>query len=390
VKTRPFFFFALLATILLGLFVYFDIDLVPVDSVDRGSEDVRRNPLLAASLLLQQEGFVVSSKPSLTAMPVGAGTIIMRQSASSLSPAEAKQLADWVDAGNELITEAPPEWTGQRGVPDPILDPLGVRLKSWEPSPPVFGKKRAAGPPGGSFAKIPDSNLSWIEVSPKEGWLQLGFLPSRYLEDTRHTATGWLQGTHGMQALQYKFGKGQVIVLSDSYLFENGSIGDGDNAALLLRLVESPQGSHVWIFFDRSFPPLTTLLWTHARPAVIGVLVFAACWLWWIGRRFGPLLPALFVPRRRLSEHLHAAGRYLWYAGEEKRLYKVMRQNLRQRLLRRHSEWRQLSADDLVQLLATQSQLPAGQIQQALFGNVTADTGRFLNDMRVLSTLSRM
>jgi hypothetical protein len=390
-KPRAGFLYALLVAAVLALLFYRFVDLVPEDSIEDASDQVWRNPLLAAELLLKAEGYTVQSQPSLISTPTGKGTIIMRQPASSLSPEEARRLIAWVKAGNQLITEAPPEWTGIRGVPDPVMDALGVRLRSYAPDKKAGAAEEpppqaAKGRPGET---LPEDDGMWLQPSPDEGWLQVGFNPYRYVEDTRHTAAGWLQGTHGRQALQYDFGAGKVVVVSDSQLFENRQIDKLDNAALLLRLVEPPKGGKIWIFFDRRFPPLRALIWQHARPAVIATLVFAACWLWWSASRFGALLPPVYSPRRRLSEHLHAAGRYLWFAGEEKRLYKVVRQSLRQRLLRRNTEWRQLSADALATILAEQSGLPVEAIRRALFATPEHDTGRFLADMRLLMQLGR-
>ncbi|HYE14174.1 MAG TPA: hypothetical protein VD968_07015, partial [Pyrinomonadaceae bacterium] len=118
-----------------------------------------------------------------------------------------------------------------------------------------------------------------------------------------------LDGRHGPGALlvDYAYGRGRVVVLSDPYIVSNGGINRADNLILATNVVTSGGGP---IAFDEyhqgyggarnelfSYFAGTPILWMFAQA---GVIVLAVVWT--RGRRFARPLPAPRVDRRSKLE----------------------------------------------------------------------------------------
>lgn len=387
-KTRNYFYFALAAVALLGAFIYFDIDFVPLEGSDHPSAEASHDHYLAAGRLLEHRGHPVTYLPNYQAAPPGRGALLLIQPGNSLAPKQADKLLAWVRQGNLLLMTASGE-PGSEHVGDPLLDPLGARAV-------VDTKKRAAASPlirrltDALGAKEKPQEFPWLHVGTQEGDLQTSFLSHNTLDDSKDKAEWGMGDKNGVHVLSYAVGDGHILVLSDSQLFRNDEIGKADNAALLLNLVEIPEHQRVWLVFNGHYPTLSHLIWQYGKPLVLSALLLLVVWLWWSARRFGPLLAPVASPRRQLSEHLRACGRYLWYAGQQPRLYKAMRSSLRRRLIRRHPHWRQLGSPELVSALAEFSGMESATLQRALVDPPTSDLPRFLHDVRVMNHLRKM
>ena len=380
----------LLAACLLGLAVAAFLSLVefvPVSQPAGWSATALSNPYLAAGELLKLRGYKVYYQPGFTTAPHQPGVLLLNQAPGSLSMNEQQKLRSWISEGNLLLLSAEGIPVTKAGPQDLILKPLGVRILKGDSPPPL---------PASLTAPLPSAYkttpwFSWIEVSPGEGYLQIHFDPLISLLDPEQKSQSRLEDTQGIHALKYPLGHGHVVLFSDTKWLQSRWISQGDHAALWLRLMEWPSGvGQVTLTYDGSYPGLFTLIWTHARLLVISLGLLTVGCIWLVSRRFGPLLPALAAPRRRLGEHLLATGRYLWFAGRHDRLYQAARQGCRQRLLRSHSGWQHLDDPALIRELSQQTGMTPNILEQALLAEPSHELSRFLQDMRVIHQLRKL
>jgi hypothetical protein len=107
---------------------------------------------------------------------------------------------------------------------------------------------------------------------------------------------------------------GRISLLANLDFLANSAIDEADHAELLWYLVhrqyEQPQT--VWLIHQDDMPPLWQLLWKHAWPFIICMLILIPLSIWAYSPRFGPLQPTPPPHRRRILEHIEASGLFMW------------------------------------------------------------------------------
>lgn len=375
------FIYSFLLTLIVGLFFYFFIDLVPETGPAKLGYDARKNPFLAMEYLLRQHGYNVKSTPSIDTSPREPGLLFINQPSDSLPEFLQKSLVHWIKSGNQLVIVPPIQWEAKARLPDPLMAKLGVHLIQKNPTDDGHGHWRC------TAAKKNGDDKPLTEH--RDGNLQSTFNSCRTLQPDNDTAIEALYGSTGAHVLIYAMGKGKVIVLSDNKLFENTNIGDYDNASVLLKLLRVPHHQKVWIIYHGHYAGFFELLWQCAWPVVLNLALFTLIWLWWSARRFGPMRPSVTPPRRRLTEHLRACGRYLWYAGQQMALYEVIRRRLRRRIFQVRPQWSHHGEPELMQALAELSGLPATALHSALVDAPSKDLHRFIHDVQIINHLRK-
>lgn len=368
---------ALAALLLLAGMLLFEV--VPSRSAPQWSREAQQNPYLAAGRLLEKYGHRVRFQPEYGGVPGQPGALILTMPAGAVPATDIEPLLDWVRGGNRLLVPAP--YLGRQGrlVRDPLLSPLGVRLHDRELD---------NGDDDEQDSVSPDRRL----LSPAgDRWLETNFQARYRLEDTQaKAAESWADG-NGAHVLVYRVGDGRVIVVSEAGLWNNRAIPFKDNAALLALLLEgTPANGRINLVYGGHVPGILELLWQKAWQPLTVLAVLCLALVWYGNTRFGPLLPSPDQPRRRLAEHLQAAGRYLWYAGRHERLYQSVRHSLRQHAFRRHPQWRRLDDAALIAEWQQHTGLEGDAIRQALTAAPNHDLARFLQDMRTLHQLRKL
>ncbi|MBO0613878.1 DUF4350 domain-containing protein [Thiothrix fructosivorans] len=113
-----------------------------------------------------------------------------------------------------------------------------------------------------------------------------------------------------------KRGKGLMTLVANLDRIENTAIGDEAraNAKFLWQLVHKhhavPAG--VWLIHQDAMPPLWQLIWKHAWALVLTLALLLPLTLLALSPRFGPLIPQPAPGRRRILEHIHASGLFMW------------------------------------------------------------------------------
>ncbi len=200
---------------------------------------------------------------------------------------------DWVDQGGTLLIAAE---TPNQLLDDLDLD-LGFRGKNYEiavPAQPVFDGPvlQSSIVETGTILTLPDA--TWVPL--------LGVNESGSITVAATTS----------------YGRGRIHVLTSEYLLSNAGLGEADNAAYILHVLDGIPGGGT-VVFDEYHHGLTehgTLTQRLVREpwgwAVLWVAAFTFAWLAFSGKRFGKsLAPPPSWARRSSGEYVTTLGALL-------------------------------------------------------------------------------
>ena len=284
------------------------------------SGEARLRPFLAAERFAERMGLKVSevrSLPGLDALPAG-GVLLVPNRRQELHAARLADLLRWVENGGHLIVEA--EFLG---VPDPLLDQLGVKRSATEPL----------------------KNPLTLDVPGARQRLSVFFGDGMRLDAEQGAAHLRI----GASLVSFARGRGMVSAASSLRFARNPgfedhfaklrkgpapSIGALDHAELFARLLALTPGKELVVYFRPTRLSLWGFLKEHAAPALAAGGLLLVLWLWSIMPRFGPVAPDAPPGRRRLLDHLRASGRYYWVKGLRSRLVVAARDAALRRIVR--------------------------------------------------------
>jgi hypothetical protein len=301
------------------------------------SGEARLRPFLAAERLVERMGLKVSevrSLPELDALPVSTALLIPNRR-QELHPAKLAELVRWAERGGHLIVEAE-----LLGVPDPLLEQLGVARSAAEPLPKP------------SSVELPRERRALSVFFP--GMMKLDAAPG----DVRLRAGGQL----------VSFGRGRgVVTVATSLRFARNpgyehyakkgrqplwSIAGEDHAELFWQLVSLTPVSELQVYWRPERLSLWGFLKENAAHALAAGGLLLALWLWSIIPRFGPVAPDAPPGRRRLLDHLRASGRYYWVRGLRSRLVVAARDAALRRIARAQPDFATASEAERISRLS--------------------------------------
>lgn len=332
------------------------------------STAARLNPWLAAGQLLERRSLHVRFSPAWPGLPAHAHVIVLAAPLQMLDQAQRAALLGWVRAGGQLVATLPDNDAAARA--DPLATQLDVSLQQ-------------------DHRKLPDAPGLPLLRLDDEGFLRAGFMPDRRLRPGRIAPLWQAEDDGGLHALRFALGKGQVTVLSDMAWMDNRRLADGDNGALLWRVVDAAPGAEAWLVYGSKPRPLLALLAENMMPLLLASLLCLLVWLWRSVQRFGPVLAADDNQRRRLSEHLQAGGRYLLAHHALALPFNASRQRLLTQAYRRFPHWRRLPGPDLARQLSLHSGLGAATIARLLATPAPESPLQFAADIRLINRLRK-
>jgi hypothetical protein len=278
----------------------------------------------------------VRSLPELEALPPGA-TLLMPNRRQQLPVTQLGDIVRWVERGGHLIVEA--EFLG---VPDPLLDQLGVtRLQAEVVAKPLV-----------------------FELPQSRRKLSVFFPDAMQLE----VAHGDVRLRAGAKLVTFTRGRGLVSAATSLRFARNPgyddhfarlsrrpgrSIGANDHAELFWRLASLTPGRELHVYFRPERLSLWGFLEEHAVPALAAGALLLALWLWSIVPRFGPIAPEAPPGRRRLLDHLRASGRYFWVKGLRSRLVLAARDAALRHVAHVHPDFAHASAEERAKHLSS-------------------------------------
>lgn len=372
----------------------------------------RRNPYYAAERLFERLGAPARTAAAGLDLPPHDHTLFLLREERTLADAELGEVLRWVQQGGRLVV-------AQSAAPtvDPLLRHFGVTAREVEPPEPPEPRSEAPpnemprneAPPKTEPAQDRDAESAAEEeeeealaavneevmeiplVGTERGSARIGVLWNVPRLVAGREAAGRAGSDAGDVLLLYTLGKGQVLFLADPWLLSNERIGQHQHARFAWHLAtaggEPPAG--VQIVFRDDVPPLRALLVRHAWAFLVSGGMALAAWLWARGSRFGPVSPEPSPDRRRLLEHVEAAGQYLWRAGRSAELIDGARQAVLARLERRQPAWARLPQRELAKRLGAAANLPPHYVDEALRGQTASDPAELLSLIRTLEKIRR-
>ncbi len=291
--------------------------------------EARRNSWLAAERLLDRMGMEVHhmrAVPELHDLPQRA-TLVLTAPREVLSANDRERILAWVANGGHLVVEAE-----ALDDPDPLLDELEVERK------PAKDRKGSGEP--------------FVFTLPQAREPIKAQLYAR-LSLSAPQATAGVRNSSATLLVHFPRLKGQVTALSSLSFARNSSIGDFSHAELLWQIMRFAPGSRTVYFFDGP-RKLSLLEWLRdeAWPALAGIVLLLALWLWRVVPRFGPLAPDPEPARRRLLDHLRASARFLWSRGGGDALAEASREAVLRRIARAQPDFAALPQTERVKRLA--------------------------------------
>ncbi len=295
--------------------------------------EARRNPYLAAERFAARMGLrtrQIRAVPDLDKLSP-TGVLLMPNRRQALEPRRMRDLAGWVEGGGHLIAEAE-----LLGVPDPLLDVLGVLRSSVAPA---ASKPSVVELPDGRKLSVSISGTVAVQAPERETILRVG-------------------SAEAARLLSFAHGKGVVTVASSLYFARNGIIATQDNAEFLWQLIELSPAAEVQVYLRPERLSLWDFLKAHAAPVLAAGAALVLLWLWRIAPRFGPVAPDLPPARRRLLDHLRASGRYYWAKGLRGRLVVAARDAAMRRIARAQPDFATAPAAERLARLSSLIAMP--------------------------------
>lgn len=361
---------ALLVTLFLACFTW------DYTERDRGySREAQLNPWLAAGKLLEANRLRVRAAPQYARLPASARVLVLATPLQYLDFGEQTELMAWVRRGGHLVTTLQAQGARRDGG-DLIARELGVRLRTHD-----FDSAALK-------TLLREPRLLPVQLDT-EGVIQARFDHYQYLQAGPRAPRWTVRDKYGVHAMRFAQGAGQITMLSDADWLHNATLGEGDHAALLWRVVDARPGAEVWLVHGMERPSLFALIAETATPFLLALALCVLVWLWAVSRRFGPLQSVLPPARRRLAEHLEASGRYLLRHGGLAMLYDASRQRLLAQVQRRYPQWRRLPRAELATQLAARARFDSDSVLRVLAGDAPDHLPQFAADLRLLNRLRK-
>jgi hypothetical protein len=292
--------------------------------------EARRNVWLAAERLLDRMGMQVHH---LRAVPelrdlAPRGTLVLTAPRDVLSANDRERVLAWVNSGGHLVIEAE-----HLASADPLLDDLSVARK------PAKSGKASGEPFVFTLPHAPDPIKAQL------------YAP---LSLEAPQASAGAKSSSATLLVHFPRVRGRATVLGTLAFARNDWIGQFSHAELLWQIMRFAPDSRTVYFFDGP-RKLSLAAWLRANawPALAGLALLVALWLWRLVPRFGPLAPDPEPARRRLLDHLRASARFLWSKGGGDALAEAAREATLRRIARAQPDFAGLSRPEREKRLAS-------------------------------------
>jgi len=317
------------------------------------SKQALYNPYLAAEQFLQKSAIDVIEADSLIKINSlkNVSTMLITNANQIGNPRQLKAVLDWLEGGGSLIVTANSFSTSddlllhkfEVGVssPEPNDDEENIPKKSVSDSLREYNEKIEEGMSAEEIAQeISDTakseaSLTEIDFGGEIGLLKIAFNPARilthpYINDgnaeTETKPFSWSSSINGVHLMQFNVGEGLLTIISDPSIWQSQKIDQHDHAYLLW-VLSSTNGTFAFLR-STNRESIWSLISTSAIELVIALSVFILLWLWYMGHRFGRIIPLYSTQQRALSEHFSATASYLWHHKATEHLLQPLRQQV--------------------------------------------------------------
>jgi hypothetical protein len=209
----------------------------------------------------------------------------------------------------------------------------------------------------------PYPQLTQLYLENEDAPAYFNFDTDFHLYDAEDRAHAWANSDAATHLLQLYHGDGLISVVSDSWIWQNGNIGEYDNAWLLWYMT---QDSQVTLLYRADRDNLLSLLTEHFPQALVSLALLLAFALWHLGQRQGPLLQPVTRNRRQLQEHVRASADFLLRHNGQHNLLQGLQQDIQRRARHRHPGFERLPVAEQWQVLGRLTRQPSSLISQAM------------------------
>lgn len=359
---------------------FFDTFERRVEEKDVGFQgEARRNDYLAAERFLQKFGMEIKSLPTildLKTMPETKDILFIPTGRYDLAPEKMQELLAWVKQGGHLIVRA--RRGSRRGVEmnDELFQSLGVETHT--------SKKIA-------FFADEKSEVIDVHVNKKVENKKVEFYKGVWMEDLASHELSWqVDGENGSHLLEYSLGEGYVTLLSDTAFMGNASIAKNDHASFLYTMVHiNNRDRQLWIIRNDDMPSLLSLVKDKAPATLILFGIFIVFWLWYVSRRFGPLIASPKPVRRSLREHITSSGFYQWRNHHRTELFLSAKTALQEQIAQSRPLWAKLDEMKLAGKLGKIASIPSDQVLSVLQAEKADKETEFTQFIEILSVIRK-
>ncbi|MBU2157251.1 MAG: DUF4350 domain-containing protein [Gammaproteobacteria bacterium] len=349
--------------------------------------EARANPYLAAEHFLRKQGLQVQRADGLEVMkdlPSAGQTLLLLGDRNRMTPKQAERLLAWTAKGGHLLFVAERLWDEEEGKSgDLLLDSLGIQQYESEEldedaseatdeeasaESERDAEQQAEPIPDEETPASADENNAYPELTQlylenEEAPAYFNFDTDFHLYDSENRAHAWANSDAATHLLQLYHGDGLISVVSDSWIWQNQSISDYDNAWLLWYMT---QDSQVTLLYRADRDDLFSQLLEHFPQALVALALLLAFGLWHLGMRQGPLLLPASRNRRQLQEHLRGSADFLLRHNGQHSLLQGLQQDIQRRARHRHPGFERLAVAEQWQILSRLTRQPSNVISQAM------------------------
>jgi hypothetical protein len=349
--------------------------------------EARANPYLAAEHFLRKQGLQVQRADGLEVMrdlPSAGQTLLLLGDRNRMTPKQAERLLAWTAKGGHLLFVAERLWDEEEGKSgDLLLDSLGIQQYESEEldedaseatdkeasAESEHDAEQQAGPipdeepPASADEDNAYPELTQLYLENEEAPAYFNFDTDFHLYDSENRAHAWANSDAATHLLQLYHGDGLISVVSDSWIWQNQSISDYDNAWLLWYMT---QDSQVTLLYRADRDDLFSQLLEHFPQALVALALLLAFGLWHLGMRQGPLLLPASRNRRQLQEHLRGSADFLLRHNGQHSLLQGLQQDIQRRARHRHPGFERLAVAEQWQILSRLTRQPSSVISQAM------------------------
>jgi len=354
---------------ILGWGIYSSIEYYDEREHSPWSLQALQNPYLAAQQFMQRSGINSVEAGSLVELNTldEISTVLITNANQVVSPRQLEQVLTWLENGGNLIVTA--NSIGESD--DLLLKEFNVGV-SWRSRTDVAQDKDPEDnhqQESGNADDNPEKNgqsiseslrdynrqidegkkpeeielfarrkypLTIIDFSDDVGSLEIAFKPNRilthpYIDGGEHDESdaqpsSWSATENGIHLMQFDVGSGLLTIISDPTIWASDRVDQHDHA-FLLWVLSSKDGD-----FAILHPTVRDSVWAlisrHAPEFLIALALSIALWLWYLGHRFGRMVPREISSGRALSEHFSTTANYLWHRKANDQLIDPVRQQI--------------------------------------------------------------
>jgi hypothetical protein len=269
--------------------------------------EAKTNSLYAARLFLKRMGIPAERKDGISTLPDTATVIVLDTQRYTLSRQKMDEILAWVKRGGHLITRA--------RVPEGSTTLYAKKAKDDALPPREDALQTALGISTGEHIIPADDDLP-LEAELTKMGDALKVDPQFFyaLETAKDDQAYPQKYQKAVWLLEKQWGKGLVTIAANLDFIENSAIDKYDHAEFFWQMVHAQYDTPaaVWLIHQDAMPPLWKLIWQHAWALVLTLMMLIPLALLALSPRFGPLIPKPQPDRRRILEHIHASGLFMW------------------------------------------------------------------------------